>query len=87
MTGEITLTGRLLPIGGVKEKVLAGHRNGFDHVLLPEQNRKDLDEIPAEVKSSVSFLFFSTVSDALTALFEEKPAGPTASRRKKANAR
>jgi ATP-dependent Lon protease len=69
MTGEITLTGRLLPIGGVKEKVLAAHRNKMTHVLMPELNRKDIDELPKEVLSSVSFLFAETIADALCALF------------------
>ena len=69
MTGEITLTGRLLPIGGVKEKVLAAHRNKMTHVLMPELNRKDIDELPKEVLSSVSFLFAETIPDALCALF------------------
>ncbi len=69
MTGEITLTGRLLQIGGVKEKVLAAHRNGMTHVLMSELNRKDIDELPSEVLSSVSFIFAETISDALFALF------------------
>ena len=69
MTGEITLTGRLLQIGGVKEKVLAAHRNKMTHVLMPELNRKDIDELPREVLSSVAFLFAETISDALFALF------------------
>ncbi len=69
MTGEITLTGRLLPVGGIKEKVLAAHRAGMTHVLLPERNRKDLDEIPEEVLSSVTFVFAASVGEALGALF------------------
>jgi ATP-dependent Lon protease len=70
MTGEITLTGRLLPVGGIKEKVLAAHRNKMSHVLLPEMNRKDIEEIPAEVRSQLCFQFADTVMDALKLLFE-----------------
>jgi ATP-dependent Lon protease len=69
MTGEITLTGKLLPIGGVKEKVLAAHRNRIPKVLLPEENRKDIDEIPKEVVSSLEFIFVDTILEALRALF------------------
>ncbi|MDC7224408.1 MAG: endopeptidase La, partial [Spirochaetales bacterium] len=69
MTGEITLTDRLLPIGGVKEKVLAAHRNGFTNVLLPEENRKDEEELPDEIKEIMSFHFFASVEDALAYLF------------------
>ena len=71
MTGEITLTGRILPIGGVKEKVLAAHRNSIFFVLLPEGNRKDLDDIPAEVKDVMRFTFVSNAAEALKALFPE----------------
>jgi ATP-dependent Lon protease len=71
MTGEITLTGRLLQIGGVKEKVLAAHRNKMTHVLLPEINRKDTDELPKEVLASLSFVFAESVVDALVAIFPD----------------
>jgi ATP-dependent Lon protease len=69
MTGEITLTGRLLPIGGVKEKVLAAHRYKMTHVLLPRRNEKDLEEIPAEVHQAMGFEFADSVLDALAILF------------------
>jgi ATP-dependent Lon protease len=69
MTGEITLTGRVLAIGGVKEKVLAAHRNRFSHVLVPEGNRKDVEELPREVSRSIRFLYVQTVQEALAALF------------------
>ncbi|MBT3271915.1 MAG: endopeptidase La [Spirochaetales bacterium] len=71
MTGEITLTGRLLPIGGIKEKVLAAHRNKMKTVLMPEPNRKDTDELPKEVKSEIEFVFADTALDALIHLFPE----------------
>ncbi len=69
MTGEITLTGRILPIGGVKEKVLAAHRYRFSHVLLPEGNRKDVEELPREVARSIRFVYVQTIQEALAALF------------------
>ena len=72
MTGEITLTGRLLPIGGVKEKVLAAHRYKMTQVLLPRRNEKDLEEIPAEVQKEMGFEFADSVLDAIAILF---PAG------------
>ena len=71
MTGEITLTGRLLAIGGVKEKVLAAHRNKMKRVLMPEANRKDTDELPKEVKSQLEFIFADSALDALLQLFPE----------------
>ncbi len=71
MTGEITLTGRILPIGGVKEKVLAAHRYKMSHVLLPRRNEKDLEEIPAEVREELGFEFADSVLDALSILFPD----------------
>ncbi|UCF96930.1 MAG: endopeptidase La [Spirochaetaceae bacterium] len=69
MTGEITLTGRLLPIGGIKEKVLAAHRNRMTDVLMPEMNSKDIEELPKEVRSTMKFHLAETILDALLILF------------------
>jgi len=55
MTGEVTLQGRVLPIGGLKQKVLAAHAAGLTEVILPERNRGDLDEVPDEVREVMTF--------------------------------
>ncbi len=68
MTGEITLTGRVLAIGGVKEKVLAAYRNKMTTVLLPYDNKKDIEELPKEVKNRINFVFSSSVEEALQTL-------------------
>lgn len=65
MTGEITLRGKLLPVGGIKEKVLAAARSGVRTVVLPDQNRKDLAEVPAEIRKKMQFRFAKTIDAAL----------------------
>jgi ATP-dependent Lon protease len=71
MTGEITLTGRILPVGGVKEKVLAAYRNNITHVIMPEKNEKDTKELPKEVLSAITFIFSDTIKEALLSMFPE----------------
>jgi ATP-dependent Lon protease len=73
MTGEITLTGRVLPIGGVKEKVLGAHRAGVRHVVLPKRNAADLDDVPAEVRESLTFHFAETLDDVLRVALLDNP--------------
>ena len=65
MTGEITLRGRVLEIGGVKEKVIAAHRAGIKTVLLPKNNKKDLEDIPKAVMSDVTFHYVEHMDDVL----------------------
>jgi ATP-dependent Lon protease len=67
MTGEISLRGQVLPVGGIKEKVIAAHRAGIKTVLLPSRNRKDYEDIPESVRSSLNFIWLATVEDALAA--------------------
>ena len=66
MTGEITLTGLVLPIGGVKEKVLAARRTGIRHVILPKANQKDLRDLPQEVRNEMKFTFAERIEDVLS---------------------
>jgi len=65
LTGEITLRGRVLPIGGLKEKVLAAHRLGIKTILLPEDNRADIVDIPAEVRKQLTFKFVKTMDEVI----------------------
>jgi ATP-dependent Lon protease len=65
MTGEITLRGRVLPIGGVKEKAVGAHRAGISHVLIPKGNVRDIDDVPQEVRDAVTFHLVSSMDDVL----------------------
>lgn len=71
MTGEVTLRGKLLPIGGVKEKVLAAHRAGMKTVLLPQRNEADLEDVPDEVRETMEFKFADTIADAIQVALED----------------
>jgi ATP-dependent Lon protease len=73
MTGEVTLQGRVLPIGGLKQKVLAAHAAGLTDVILPERNRGDLDDIPEEVREQMSFHPVMSVQEALDLALEPSP--------------
>jgi ATP-dependent Lon protease len=65
MTGEISLRGLVLPVGGIKEKTVAAHRAGIRKVLLPARNRKDLEDIPASVRNEIEFVFCERVEDVI----------------------
>jgi ATP-dependent Lon protease len=83
MTGEITLRGQVLPIGGVKEKVLAAHRNGLRTIILPKRNEPDLEDVPEEIQKTMQFVFAENVDDVLNAALEPAPAKPVKAKSKK----
>ncbi|XP_052387006.1 lon protease homolog 2, peroxisomal isoform X2 [Carassius gibelio] len=70
MTGEITLRGLVLPVGGIKDKVLAAHRANLKRVIIPKRNEKDLEEIPPHVRADLDFVFASTLDEVLNAAFD-----------------
>jgi ATP-dependent Lon protease len=76
MTGEISLRGLVLPVGGIKEKVLAAMRAGIRRVLLPARNRRDLEEVPAEAREKVEFVFLEDVDEAVRAALEPRAKKP-----------
>jgi len=72
MTGEITLRGRVLPIGGVKEKVLGAHRAGITDVILPRANILDLEDVPEEARKSLRFHFVDTLDEVLAVALADR---------------
>ncbi len=78
MTGEITLRGQVLPVGGIKEKVLAAHRNGLRKVILPRRNEADLEDLPEEVRGAMEFIYVDVVDDVLQSALEPAPVTPPA---------
>ena len=82
MTGEVTLQGRVLPIGGVKQKVLAAHRAGLTEVVLPERNGPDLEDVPEEVRDVMTFHLAATIADVLTPALSGAGAADAGGRRR-----
>jgi ATP-dependent Lon protease len=76
MTGEVTLRGSVLPVGGIKEKVLAASRSGIKHVILPERNRNDLEDIPENIRKKLSFHLVKKMEEVLEIALD-KPVGPS----------
>ncbi|MDL1958690.1 MAG: endopeptidase La [Deltaproteobacteria bacterium] len=72
MTGEITLRGLVLPVGGIKEKVLGAHRAGIKEIILPKRNARDLDEIPSQVRETLKFYLISRADEAVSVVFKSK---------------
>jgi ATP-dependent Lon protease len=75
MTGEITLRGQVLPVGGIKDKVLAAHRLGVDTVILPKKNENDLDDLPEDVRGKLHFILVEQIDEALDAALVDPPDG------------
>ena len=73
MTGEISLRGLVLPVGGIKEKVLAAHRAGITRVMLPSRNRKDFEDIPESARNALDFVWLEHVDDAIETVVGDAP--------------
>ncbi len=81
MTGEISLSGLVLPVGGIKEKILAAHRAGIKRIILPKANEKDLKEVPDEVRRDVEFVLVESIDEVLRAAFCSPDTEPGRERR------
>ena len=76
MTGEITLTGQVLPIGGLREKVLAAQRAGLKRVIMPRENEPDLDDLPQETRDELSFVLVDSIEEVLESAFSGDALAP-----------
>ena len=76
MTGEITLSGTVLPVGGIKEKVLAAHRAGIKKLILPKENERDLEDVPEDVRSELTFVTVETIEEVLKEVLDIDLPGP-----------
>jgi ATP-dependent Lon protease len=74
MTGEVTLTGKVLPVGGVRQKILAAYRAGIREVILPDQNKKDLEEVPREVLDKLSIHYVESIDQVLQLALAKQPS-------------
>ena len=72
LTGELTLTGKVLPIGGLKEKVLAAHRHGIHNLIIPIENEKDIPDIPENIRKGFQFLPVTTMDEVIAHSFDKK---------------
>ncbi len=76
MTGEISLSGRVMPVGGIKEKALAALNQGITNIMLPMQNKKDLEDIPQELKDKINFIFVENLDEVFSVVFAKDSSGP-----------
>ena len=72
MTGEITLRGKVLPIGGLREKSIGAYRNGIKKIIIPRENARDLDEIPSEIKQSIEYVLVDNYKDIFKLIKKER---------------
>jgi ATP-dependent Lon protease len=72
MSGEVTLRGRVLPVGGIKSKVLAAHRAGIKKIILSKENKKNLEKVPDEIKKDLDFVFVEEMDQVLAEVFDEE---------------
>ena len=74
MTGEVTLRGRVLPVGGIKMKLLAAHRAGLSTVILPRRNERDLEDLPGEIRDALNIVLVDRIDEALPVVLSEEKA-------------
>jgi ATP-dependent Lon protease len=84
MTGEITLRGRILPVGGLKEKSMAAHRAGIKTILVPHRNKKDMVDIPKKIQRDLDFVFVDRMDGVLPVALASEPLKPARHAKKKA---